>query len=181
MIRRLLALLGQPVTTAKRILQPPSNDTELTEAKLQASTVLIPKLADRPTPSQDLSNEARVISDVRAHIPQLKALAFQKRLNHLSQWDAYIADIKAPAQPGHFTNLEEENKRLAEQYDEILAEIFEQMCLYDRYCEYHQLNYSTSWRAMLDELNGYLSGLPSAAMYHIDEAYQITKQAKPKS
>ena len=181
MIRRLLDLLGQSASTVKRVLQTPSNGANSTQAEPDALTEPIPKLAKPPTQSQGLSNEARVIADIRAHIPQLKALALQKQLNYLSQWDAYIADINAPAQPGQFTNLEEENKQLAEQYEVIQGEIFQQIRIYDRYCEYHELDYSAAWRALLDELNGYLSGLSSAASRHFDEAHQIAKQAKAKS
>lgn len=163
MLRRLMDRLGQSASILKRLVRSTSTDTEPTS---------------RIAPSQGISNEARVIADVRANIPQLKALALQKQLNYLSQWDAYIADINAPAEPGRFTDLEEDNKRLAEEYDEILAEIFEQMRLYDRYCEYHQLDYSSAWRALLADLDGYLSGLPSAASRHAAEALAVANQNK---
>lgn len=120
-------------------------------------------------PTQYVSNEANVIAHIRSLLFQLKAIGIQFRRNHLHQSEAYAANINAPSEPGLFTQLDEANRQLYEDYDDILLEIDSQLGAYDRYCELHGVAYSPTWNLLLAELKNYQSGISCTGIFYHKE------------
>lgn len=106
-----------------------------------------------------LTNEPGVIANIQASMAQLRQLAAQHHKNYLAQWDEYIMDAEAPAQPGPFTNLEEQKTQLAEEYERIRLGVIKQMSYYDAFCAQNNLDYSDNWNTLLEQLRPYLSGI----------------------
>jgi hypothetical protein len=139
--------------------------------KPEANRELTTTRTNNPIPtSHQVSNEANVIAHIRSLIPQLKALGIQNRRNHLLQSEEYIKDIDAPAKPSRFTDLEESNKQLRDSYELITDEIHQQIAIYDRYCERHELDYSVEWNKLLADVKGYMGGIGSGGALHLEEA-----------
>ncbi len=117
-----------------------------------------------------VANEAQVIARLHELIAQLKALGIQNRRNHLIQSQEYINDVDAPAKPSRFTNLEEDNRRLRDDYEEISEEVERQILAYDRYCMHRGIDYSPAWQELLIELHWYRQGIGMAGAHNLEEA-----------
>lgn len=133
--------------------------------------VVIVPASDAPTATdQFVSNEASVIAHIRSLLLQLKAMGIQCRRNYIHQSEAYVNNINAPSEPGLFTQLDEVNRQLRDEYDDILLAIDSQLGAYDRYCERHGVAYSTNWNRLLTDLKSYQSGISYTGIFHHKEA-----------
>lgn len=113
--------------------------------------------------SNYLTNEANVISGIRAVMKQLDQLAFQNEVLYAQQWEAYIRDIVAPAEASSFTNLEEKRLELNAEFDRSRSELMAQKRHHDAFCAQHQLPYSDKWNQLLADLQPYLVSLSAVS------------------
>lgn len=98
-------------------------------------------------------------------------MGIQCRRNHLHQSEAYVNNINAPSEPGLFTQLDEVNRQLCDDYDDILSEIDSQLGEYDRYCERYGVAYSPTWNLLLAELKNYQSGISYTGIFTIKKRW----------
>lgn len=105
-----------------------------------------------------LTNEPNVIAAIRADMARQEKIASQHANNHSLQWETLSGDMRAAAQGGIFTSLEEKQAHLDEEFALLRAGIIAQKHHYDVYCEQRSLAYSSNWNALLAELDrgGYL-------------------------